>query len=155
MPASPEVHRRDGEIGQVEVGRNLEADDQRDPDGHIRVARKITVDLPGERQRAGPGLQQADRAVGVEQYGGRYRQKISKGFFDQAGGDQEHAVSRPVPGGYGQRVKLGQDLAGAQDGTGDQLREERQRPRMRGPAVRFGCAATPLASVIDTVSLKF
>ena len=47
MPAPPKVLQRYGGIGAVEVGRELEAQQQRDADGHIRIGREIAVDLHG------------------------------------------------------------------------------------------------------------
>jgi hypothetical protein len=47
VPAAPEVLDRDGAVGSVEVLREAEAEEERNPDRDVRVAEEVGVDLDG------------------------------------------------------------------------------------------------------------
>ena len=55
VPAPPEVLHGAGDVGIVEVLDELEAQHPPQPDGHVRVAREIEVDLQRVGDRAEPG----------------------------------------------------------------------------------------------------
>ena len=59
MPAAPEVLRAGGEVGEVEVQRELEAQALGDAAGDVGVAREVAVDL----EREGVDRQQRQAAV--------------------------------------------------------------------------------------------
>ena len=59
VPAGPEVLRAGGEVGQVEVQGQLEAQALGDPPGRVGVAREVAVDL----EREGVDRQQRQAAV--------------------------------------------------------------------------------------------
>src|SRR3990167_11003092 len=93
MPALPEIHWRYGKIRRVEVKRDLDANQQRQPDGNVAVTREIPIDLTGKGQYAGQGFQPAEWLVTVEQGLRRRRQQIGHGLLEQPHGDQHKAVA--------------------------------------------------------------
>src|SRR6185369_7145455 len=52
VPSLPELRRSPGDIWNVEVERQLEAEQPRRPASHVRVAREVAVDLERECQQA-------------------------------------------------------------------------------------------------------
>ena len=60
MPAPPEVLQGHGDVGPVEVLREPEAEQQREPDRHVGIRGEVAVDLHGigvdRRKRLRPGM---------------------------------------------------------------------------------------------------
>src|SRR4051812_30121640 len=122
MPAPPEV--RDGvrQVRVVEINRDLDAHHTARATGHIRVAGEVAIDLDTEGKNANPDH---DRRVplrgGKDTIGQRGNVVGDHDLFDHA--DQEQVCSTPkVGGGEADRGgELRQELAGAQNGSSNQL----------------------------------
>ena len=128
VPAAPEVLQGDGAVGAVEVLGEPDPQQEGDPDGDVRVAAEVGVDLHrvavDGQQDLGGGVLPRDAEHGVDDGGG-----------DVAGDD--HLLEQPPPdeqrgprGVAGQEgagdVQLGQELGGAHDRSRHQVGEERQ-----------------------------
>ena len=126
VPAPPEVAEARRAVRAVEVLREDEAQHQRQPYRHVRVAREVAVDLGGV-------------AVGGEQgVGGRerlwHREHRVDELARQVVGDHQlldepqRDQRQPRPHGdavrVSRRLQLRQELARAHDRPGDEVREE-------------------------------
>ena len=57
MPPSPEFGDAAGNIGIIKILQKVEAEHPAQTDGHIRIARKVKIDLEGISQQPQPGRQ--------------------------------------------------------------------------------------------------
>ena len=64
VPLAPEVSDRNSGVGVVEIFRKTEAHHQAQPYCHIRIPRKIEINLEGIANRAKPGCGRAELIVG-------------------------------------------------------------------------------------------
>ncbi len=82
MPAAPEFFQAMGKVRAFEIIRQFYAEKQRTPDGNIRIARKITVNLYG-KQEGGYGENKAYIAVrtAIDRIHGRGDQACHYQFF--------------------------------------------------------------------------
>ena len=61
VPAAPKVGDVHRLIRRVEVGGELDREDSRQPDGHVRVAREVEVDLERIRESPRPRCEEWER----------------------------------------------------------------------------------------------
>src|ERR1700733_4026719 len=128
----PEVCDAGGEVRPPEVNRKMESEQLGHPDGHVRVTRKIEVDLDAERDYGGPGGYHSGLLGDVLKVAiGNLRELISHHHFLGQAEEQEQQAAQHV---IGRRalpvVKIAEEFARAHDGPGHQLREERNKQRV-------------------------
>ena len=150
MPAPPEDRDGRGQVGCIEVLRELVAQQHGRCDRHIRVARKIAIDLnaveqyPGDDRFSGVGRRIIEDLI-------HERRNIvgDAGFLDEAQHEQhQRRLDRHI-GPYPGAPELGQEVRRAHDRTRHQLRKEGDVQRHIGEA-RLG--ANMLAAHIDHVA---
>ena len=125
MPALPELADVLGEVGEVEVARQVIAEDAGAADGHVRVAGEVAVDLDGigvGHQQQGPGAVGVGRGVhGVDEDAEVVGQHD---LLEQAEGEVLHAEGESLRRDGPLLVELGDEIPGLDDGSGHELREE-------------------------------
>ena len=125
VPAPPEVGDALGAVGRVEVLQELEAEHAAQPDGHVRVAGEVEVDLEGVGQHAEPGVQRP-RAVGAEGGVGDLAHGLaSRIFLAKPSDEQRHARTRTARSVCVAADELVGHRVVADDRPGDQVREQR------------------------------
>ena len=153
VPALPELAQPLRPVGLVEIGRKAEADERRQRDRHVAIGAEIAIDL----HRIGIDR---DEEIGrtVAGRGGEHR-------VDETGREivrDDHLLEEPAEDQQnrrGDRDRLGrgpgqlrQEIGGAHDGAGDQLREERHVERhVERVAAHRGVAAIDVGDVGDAV----
>lgn len=125
VPSTPEFGDIAAEVGNVEVSLQADAEEFGGADGDVAIAGEIAVNLEGEedgreQQRAAvlvlpaaEHLVYVERAVVCDDY-----------FLEQAPEHLAAAVHRRVVVEFARALELGQQVCGAFDGTGNELREE-------------------------------
>ena len=139
MPPPPELADRLGQIGVVEVFREVEAEHLAQPDGHIGIAGKVVVDLQGVVQCTQPSQRGADQS--------RFQRKDLIGPGGEPVG-QNHLFAQPVQKPLDAVGKPGQGnrpagqlvfhLGVQHDGTGHQLGEKAHIQSHPEPAFLHG-----------------
>lgn len=82
MPASPELRNRSRDVGVVEVAEILESHHAAKAYGHVRISRKVEVDLEGVGDDAGPSAHSANiRATLCEHEVGKYAIVLASSAF--------------------------------------------------------------------------
>jgi len=129
VPAAPEFGDRGRLVGGVEVLREAESQQQGDADGHVRVAREVAVDLQGVSVDARQTFESRVEERLVEDAVHEVERDIVRDdrLLEQTREDQEDARAEHLAG-YDDGVlpDLRDEVAGADDGSGDELREERE-----------------------------
>ena len=141
VPLTPEVADGGRRIGEEKVLPDGEAEHPSHADGHVAVTRKVKVNLQRVADSAQPG------EAGIHDRGAEHRVDHDRGGVGQQELLAEADDEAPDPGG-GLRggapalVNLRRDIAPADDGTGDQLREEGdiEQELQKTPAVILGPA---------------
>jgi len=126
VPAMPEIRRVGGAVGGVKVAGEAVAEEEGAADGDVGVAGKVAVDLGGVavdgEQGVGAGIGFWVGEDGLDQHGG---QDVGQNdFFEEAGDDEEAAGIGANGEGVARDGELREEIAGAQDGAGDELGEE-------------------------------
>jgi hypothetical protein len=128
VPAPPELAEAQGAIGAVEVLREDEAQEQRDADRDVGVAREVAEDLHGVgvggEQDVGcrVGLRDAEDRIddlAREEVGDRH-------LLHEADDDERDAGADGDLARIARALELGQELARADDRAGDDVGEEAQ-----------------------------
>src|SRR5262249_20163448 len=116
-----------GQIRTGEVQGEVEAKEPRAPDRHVRVAGEIEVDLEREGQRPTPRRQHPGVDVDVPEIGVRdLGELVGEGhLLREPKEDEQEAVLYLASRWRSPREEVREELAGADDGTGHELREER------------------------------
>src|SRR5215211_5392760 len=151
VPAPPEVLQAECEIGPVEVLREDEAEEQRQPDRHVRVAGEVAVDLRGEavdreqdlRARVGEGVVE-DRIHDASR-----KLVCDDGLLDEAAGYQEQARSGQNAPRVARHAQLGEQLVRPHDRSCDEVGEEGLQDRHVAERGRTGVAAIDVDDVGD------
>ena len=125
MPAPPELSNVPGEVGELEVGHQLESEELRGSDGDVGVPGEVPVDLEGEENgtedeggaREGLGVVEAHVDVGRTGVG-------DDDLLEHAPEDEAHAVATLLVGKGAGRGDLRQKVGGPLDGPGHELGEE-------------------------------
>ena len=125
MPTAPEILDIGRQVGRVEVGRKLVAKQARAGDGHVRIARKVAIDLDTVEQHAGDHLRRRKGGrVGKNDVHILRNIVRDTGLLDEADQEQRqagaHADISPFTGG----IHLRNEFRCANDRPGDQLRKE-------------------------------
>ncbi len=126
MPAPPELLQAGRDIRVIEILRKAEAEQQRDTDGNVGIAGEIEIDLESEtidRQQYRCGIA-AGHVVPDRVGGGRERIREHH-LLHEAEHDQRDRVRDLLPRQALGMVEFVEELAGAHDRAGHQLREER------------------------------
>ncbi len=125
MPAPPELGDRAAGIGAVEVFEEPDSEHLAEPDGHVRVAREVEVDLDAEGERPEPCGGEADvpRRRGEHGVGDRGHVVGDDHLLEQAVGEAGNPRGEHVDAGF-RIVEVGFDVAIAHDRPGDELGEE-------------------------------
>ena len=125
VPTPPELGDVAGEVGELEVGHQLEAEELGGADGDVGVPGEVPVDLEGEEDGAedeggaGEGLGVVETHVDVGRTG-----VGDDDLLEHAPEDEAHAVAPLLVGEFAGRGDLWQEVGGALDGSSDELREE-------------------------------
>ena len=117
VPAPPELGDVAGEVGELEVGHQLEAEELGGADGDVGVPGEVPVDLEGEEDGAedeggsgeGFGVVEAHVDVGRTGVG-------DDDLLEHAPEDEAHAVAPLLVGEGAGRGDLRQEVGGALDG---------------------------------------
>jgi hypothetical protein len=131
VPAPPEIAQRQRHVGTIEVLRQLVAEQQREADRHVGIAREVAVDLRREA------------VEGERELRGRVRVRVAVDRVDHAPGelvgdhcllqhpadDQEDRGTRQHRARVARRAQLRQELVGPDDRPGHEMREERLEDR--------------------------
>lgn len=84
VPAPPEFRDTGGNIGVVEVFKEIKAEDPAQPDRHVAVARKVEVDLKGEGGGIEP-VKEHGFFIGGTEYSAEFPELVGKeDFFGKA-----------------------------------------------------------------------
>ncbi len=128
VPAAPEVLQRDRGVGRVEVLRELEAEQEREPDRDVRVAGEVGVDLDGVGVDPDQDLERRVLPGRAEHLVDDVRREVVRDhdLLEEAGRDQVEGAARVDPARVARRVELRDQLAGAHDRPGHEVREERE-----------------------------
>ena len=128
MPAAPEVLDRDGRVRGVEVLREPEPEQERDPDRDVRVAEEVGVDLHRVRVDADEHLERRVLVGGAEDLVDDVRGQVVRDhdLHEQARADEEERAGRVDVARVARRLELRDELARAHDRPGDEMREERE-----------------------------
>ncbi len=131
MPAAPELLDALRGIGTIEVLREADAEQQRQADRHIGVAREVAVDLGGvavdRQEHVGTGVLLRHREDGVDEIA---RKEVGDGqLLEEPEADQHDARPDRDLAAIPRRLHLRQELRGAHDRSGDEVREEAEVER--------------------------
>src|SRR5258708_7100689 len=126
VPPAPEVLEALRQVGLAEVDHEMETHELRTASSDAAVAAEVAIDLPGKRVSAeqdSDGIWRTEVAA----KGGVGEERAIVGdhdFSEEALEDQNHAVKCfggiPIPG----TLHLRQEVRGALDGAGDQVRKQ-------------------------------
>ena len=125
MPAPPEFSDVAGEVGELEVGHQLETEELGGTDGDVGVPGEVAVDLKGEEDGtedecgAGEGLGVAEAHVDVGRTG-----VGNDDLLEHAPEDEAHAVAPLLIVEGAGRGDLRQEVGGPLDGSRYELGEE-------------------------------
>jgi len=144
VPTPPELGNVAGEVGELEVGHQLEAEELGGADGDVGVSGEVAVDLEGEKDgtedegRAGKRFGVVETHVDVRRTGVGHDD-----LLEHAPEDEAHAVAplRIVKGSG--RGDLREQVGGPFDGARDQLREEGDKSP-KGDRVAGGLEVAPI-----------
>ena len=132
VPPTPEVGDALRAVGSVEVQGEAESQEQGDANGHVAVAGEVAVNL----KRVAVDTQQVlhtavERGI-VEDAVDEVQRDIvaDDGFLEQAHGNEADAPGKHVVGNLQRAAYLRGKVAGTDDGSGDELREERHVERI-------------------------
>ena len=127
MPPLPEFLDVHGQVGRVEVPRQVDVEQPGRSQGDVHVPGEVVIELEGIRQAGfpgGPGVQCAEVVI---PFGHPEAESVRDDhLFDQADGDeQQPGVDRgPVCFLFRQLLELGHHLPVVDDGSGNELGEE-------------------------------
>src|ERR1700712_259600 len=126
MPTSPEVGDRRCPVRRVEVTREADAEQEREPDSHVGGAREAEVELERVSEGRDPGGYQTEMRVFGEQPVDRGGQGVGDDeLLHQATGEERQSRRRErAREPWREPLELAPDRRGANDRTGDQVREE-------------------------------
>ena len=124
MPLSPEVTNGSRRIGKEKVLPDGEAEHPSHADGHVAVAGEVKVDLQRIADSAKPSQtgihdRRAENRIDHDRCGVGQQKLLAESD------DEAPDPGRGLPGGAAAPVDLGRDIAPADNGSGDQLGEER------------------------------
>ena len=154
VPAAPEVRDRDRLIGAEKIQGQAQTKQQPQADRHVRIRRKIKINLQGVGQGGRPGIEEAEGGgIGKgavcprrEAVGDHHLLEQADAEDEQPGGEPQ----RPAGGGPGEGGQLGNDLAVLNDRSGHQLRKEGDKQRVAQPAlIPAGLAAKSVDQIGD------
>ena len=144
VPTPPELGDVAGEVGELEVGHQLEAEELGGADGDVGVPGEVPVDLEGEEDgpedegRAGERLGVVETHVDVGRTGVGHDD-----LLEHAPEDEAHAVAPLLVGEGPRRGDLRQQVGGPLDGARDELREEGDEGA-KGDGVAGGLEVAPI-----------
>lgn len=131
VPPAPKFLDGEGEVGTLEVGHQVDAEQLGAAYGYVGVAGKIAVDLYGEHD-CGDDKHKSHIGVRIVIYLVDYAGKDvgDHQFLEIAPGHQFQAVGRVRVGEGALFLILRQQAVGSADGPGQKLREERHEERI-------------------------
>lgn len=125
MPAPPELGNVPGEVGELEVGHQLEAKELGGADGDVGIPGEVPVDLEGEEDGPEDEGGAGERLWVVEAHVDVGRTGVSHDdLLEHAPEDEAHAVAPLLVGEGPWRSDLRQQVGGPLDGPRDKLRKE-------------------------------
>ncbi len=125
VPAAPALGDRRHHKRQIKVGADAHAHQQAEADGDVAVAGEVDVDLCREQEHVRRG-QGAVCGVSLKGRGDVAGEAVGDDdLLHKPQQDEEHALHHHRPGEPKRALKLGQQVLGALDGPGDELREIR------------------------------
>ena len=152
VPPLPEVLERSRDVGRVEVDRQTKPEHQRQPAGDVRVAGEVAEDLRAEHHRQ-PEQHARILAVVVAVCQSRFtktaRLSAQTIFRKYPPAIRKIASLMTCRCGSPHARQLRQELDGAHDRAGDQLREERDEQQERA---EVGERRDPPAIDVDGVA---
>ena len=140
VPPPPEFGDAGGNVGIVEVLREVKPEDAAQADGHVAVAGEVEIEMKNVSRRVEPGEEDGGlRAVFVG--GDQFIEDIGQQhLFGKADDEAAGAVSG-VGQGVGPVLQLGGDVGIPDDGSGDQLGEHCHVGRQVDEIPLGGCVA--------------
>ncbi len=125
MPAAPEVLDAGRFVGAVEVVGELKAEEQGRADGDVGVGREVHVHLHRVAVEAEQDVHGGQHVGGVEGALDEVDAEVvgDGDLLEEADGDEPHRAARLLRGQVGAAADLRQEVDGAHDGAGDELRE--------------------------------
>jgi hypothetical protein len=143
VPAAPEVSEADGCIGKAEVVRESKAQTEGRSDRGDRVAGEVAEDLSTEGQRRDPGIDKAgDGLAVIDLLHDRGKEAVGEHrFLKQTQGHQGQAEAQLIGCGLAGQLKLRNQFGGPHDGSGYQVRKERNKEGVIEEAARRRCTA--------------
>ena len=135
VPAPPEVRDRGRRVRRVEVLREREAEQERDPDRDVRVAEEVGVDLHRVRVDPDEHLERRVLVRRAEDLVHDVRGEVVRDhdLHEEPGPDEEERPRRVDVARVARRLELRDELARPHDRAGDEVREERE---VRGERAR-------------------
>ena len=125
VPTPPELGDVAGEVGELEVGHQLEAEELGGADGDVGVPGEVPVDLEGEEDGAEDEGGAGERLGVVETHVDVGRTGVGDDdLLEHAPEDEAHAVAPLLVGEGAGRGDLRQEVGGALDGPRDELGKE-------------------------------
>ena len=128
VPPTPKILEVERRVGPPEVDGEPESHQQGQPDGDIGVAAEIGIDLdgiaPDSEQDLECGVLVGSREHRVDDVGRQVRRKDH--LLRQAGGDEPERFHIVDVFRVTHRADLREEFGAAHDGSGDEVREERQ-----------------------------
>jgi hypothetical protein len=127
VPAAPKIRDAEGFVGRVEILRETDTEKIAEADCHVAVPGEVKIDLIGVAEDAEPGAEGGEmRGVfpgGIDDGGDGVGEED---FFHHADGEEGPADVEPAGAiGVIEIIEIGFDLTEANDGSGNELRKER------------------------------
>src|SRR5262249_16894335 len=125
VPASPELTEAGGQVRVIEVENQIETHEAGDAARHVRVAAEIEKDLPAKCDRCQDERRRSERTRVVVNPLDLKREVIcQRHFLEQPEQEQRSAIGEVLEPNRRELAKLWQQMAGALDRSGHQLRKE-------------------------------
>ena len=149
MPAAPELGDRLADVRLFEVFHKAETHHQAQTDGHVAVTGEVEIQLRGVRQRSEPGIAGGRGLQGKTVIGNHCQGVGNEYFFDKPLHEPRGTFAELVQG-VGAVIELVGQVAKAQHGPGNQVREDRDKGgKVDQVAGRRGIAAVHVDDVAD------
>ena len=144
VPAPPELGDVAGEVGELEVGHQLKAEELGGTDGDVGVSGEVPVDLEGEEDSTEDEGGAGERFGVVETHVDVGRTGVGHDdLLEHAPEDKAHAVAPLLVGELPRGSDLWQQVGGPLDGSGDELREKGDKGT-KGDGITGGLEVAPV-----------
>ena len=118
-----------GEIGQIEVERQLETEQFGDAARDIRITGKVTIDLKGKTISSDRDIEAAERGTAKEIVDDRRKVVRDEHLFPETPNDQVQALLDLQASCPARMENLRKQVDGAHNGTRNEMRKETHEQR--------------------------